>query len=104
MPLSALAAASVGMIVGVLSNDLFQYVAWFRDELLPADDEDHEWPGVIFIRASDSSSALAWGDELAKTCVDKFVRSTVEPWFEPVPVCAVVVAFGERLTAAEIGW
>lgn len=85
-------------------DGLYEYVAWFRDGSLPADDEDHEWPGVIFIRAGDSDSALAWGDELAKTCADTFVRSTAERWPDPVPVSSVIVSFGERLSAADIGW
>jgi hypothetical protein len=89
--------------VGVLDDQMFQYVAWFHDESLPADDEDYEWPGVIFIRAADGGSALAWGNELSKTCADTLVRSTAEPYLEPVRACGVVVSLGERLTAAEIG-
>jgi hypothetical protein len=90
--------------VGMHDDGLYEYVAWFHDESLPADDEDHEWPGVIFVRANNSDSALAWGDELAKTCADTFVRSTVERRPNPVPASSVVVSFGERLAAAEIGW
>lgn len=85
-------------------DGLYEYVAWFHDETLPTGDEDYEWPGVIFIRACDSESAAAWGDELARTCADTFVRSTVEPWSDPAPVPAVVVSFGKRLSADEIGW
>jgi hypothetical protein len=48
-------------------DNLYEYVAWFHDETLVADD-DYEWPGVIGIWANDCESALAWGDELAKTC------------------------------------
>lgn len=83
---------------------LYQYVAWFHNETLPVDDQDYEWPGVILIRAADQESALAWGDELAKTCADTFVRSTAEPLTESIQSTDVVVSVGQRVTAQEIGW
>lgn len=85
-------------------DDLFEYVVWFRNESLPPDDEDHEWPGVIFIHAPDGEAALAWGDVLAQTCEDTFLWSKVEPWLDPVPNGNVVATHGQLLTAAQIGW
>ena len=83
---------------------LFEYVAWFRDESLPPDHQDYEWPGCVWIEAADSESAQRWGDELAKSCPDKFLRSTVEPWLDPVPEGQPFARVGQRLTNAEIGW
>ena len=83
---------------------LFEYVAWFRDESLPPEDQDYEWPGCIWIEAADSASARRWGDELAKSCLDKFLWSTVEPWLDPVPEGSPLARVGQRLTAEEIGW
>jgi hypothetical protein len=85
-------------------NRLYEYVAWFHDEALPVDDEDYEWPGVIGIWANDRESAMAWGDELATTCAETFIRSAVEPWPSSGPSPTVMCTAGERLTAEQIGW
>lgn len=93
-----------GIIAVVAGDEVFEYVAWFRDDAVPHDDQDHEWPGVLFIRARDRDSALAWGDELARTCADPLIRSAAAAWAGPVPASAVVVPHGERRTAAALGW
>ncbi|WP_148308054.1 hypothetical protein [Actinoplanes friuliensis] len=85
-------------------DEIYEYVAWFHDETLPVDDQCHEWPGVVGIWARDPESAQAWGDELAKTCGDTFVRSTVEPWPISAAKPTVMCVVGQRLTAAQIGW
>ncbi len=86
-------------------NKLYEYVAWFQDQVLQVDDDqDYEWPGVIYVWAHDRESALAWGDELAKTCADTFVRSTAELWLSSGSSPDVVCSVGERLTAEQIGW
>jgi hypothetical protein len=88
----------------VPDGQLFQYVAWFCDETLLPDDEDYEWPGVLFIRAPDSRPARAWGDELAKTCSQRLVRSGVEPWLGPVPGKQVVIDCCQRASREVLGW
>ena len=88
----------------MVSEYLFEYVAWFRDSSLPPDDEDYEWPGVVYIFAATMDAAIAWGDHLAETCVDEFLHSTAEPQLDPVPPEGVFARDGEELTAQEIGW
>lgn len=83
---------------------LFEYVAWFRDSTLPPDDEDFEWPGIIYITAVSQEAARAWGDHLAKTCQDEFLRSTVAPQPGEVPAGQVSARDGEELTTEQIGW
>jgi hypothetical protein len=85
-------------------SPLFEYVAWFRDETLPPEDQDYEWPGIIYIRADTLQVARDWGDHLAQTCLDKFLWSNVEPYLDVPPVGQAVANDGEELTANEIGW
>lgn len=49
-----------------MSTKRYVYTAWFRDTLMPPDDQDYEWPACFLIEASTSGEALAWGDHLAR--------------------------------------
>ena len=83
---------------------LFEYVAWFRDHSLPPEDQDSQWPGIIYIRADTFEAARTWGDHLARTCQDTFLWSNAEPYLEAPPVGQPVADDGEELTAGQIGW
>jgi hypothetical protein len=48
------------------TDSAFEYVAWIRDNYLPPDDQDYEWPAVFLIVAANWEEAKAWGDHLAK--------------------------------------
>lgn len=86
------------------SAHVFEYVAWFRDASLPPEDQDHEWPGVVYISADNADAALAWGNHLAQSCSDELISSTVEPWLDSVPTGGPFTSDGEILSAADLGW
>ena len=50
----------------------YLYSAWFRDEALPSDDQDHEWVACFLIDASSPEEAQRAGDQLAR---DRAVRA-----------------------------
>ncbi|MEO8290463.1 MAG: hypothetical protein ABI649_05645 [Gaiellaceae bacterium] len=60
----------------------YEYVAWFRDERLPPDDQDYEWPAVFIVVADSAEAALAWGDRLAadyaQALSERFIHSGAE--------------------------
>jgi hypothetical protein len=60
----------------------FMYSAWFRDEQLPADYQDHEWVCMFIIEAQSAETALAWGDRIshryAARMGEPFIRSYLE--------------------------
>lgn len=87
-----------------MANDLFEYVAWFRDESLPVDDEDYEWPGVIYVWAHSAEAARAWGDHLAAKGMDLFLHSTVSKHDGPEPETSPIAVDGQELSADELGW
>lgn len=93
-----------GHVAGMTGEFVFEYVAWFRDSSLPPDDEDYEWPGIIYISAVTIDAAIAWGDHLAQTCLDELLYSSAEPQLDPVPFGGVLARDGEELTAEQIGW
>ena len=45
----------------------YLYTVWFRDASLRSNDQDHEFPACIVIRAKRADRARAWGDHLAES-------------------------------------
>lgn len=86
------------------SAHVFEYVAWFRHASLPPEDQDHEWPGVVYISAENADAALAWGNQLAQSCSDELISSKVEPWLDSVPIGEAFASYGEILSPADLGW
>ena len=60
----------------------FWYTAWIRDNRLPDDDQDYEWPLVFIIEGKTFTSAKEWGDLVAKRYAlnlrEEFVSSIIE--------------------------
>jgi hypothetical protein len=44
----------------------YLYSAWFRDDTLPTDDQDHEWVACFLVEASSPEDAQRAGDQLAR--------------------------------------
>ena len=65
----------------------YEYVVWFRNPALSADDQDYEWPAVFIIEASSANEAKSWGDRLAKgravRAGEIYLRSTAETYAQP---------------------
>jgi hypothetical protein len=88
------------------------YSAWFRNPILNADDQDHEWVAMIVILADSPDLAQAWGDRLAhdraKRTREPFIRSYLEPPSDYQQckdfVDAPRIAVGEEKSDAKIGW
>jgi hypothetical protein len=89
----------------------YVYTVWLRDNSLPAEDPDYEWPACFVIDGTTESSAMDWGDRLAQRYAamrgHDIVRSSAElleesrlPGTDNLPV----VAEGHDATDDEIGW
>jgi hypothetical protein len=87
---------------------LFEYVAWFCNPALPADDQDYEWPACFVVQARSAEAAEEWGDHLARSyatrCSEIFLRSCLD-----LPVGAPdrrlpVICVGEEASDRKIGW
>lgn len=89
----------------------FAYTVWLRNESLPADDQDYEWPACFVIDASTADAARRWGDRLAEryaaTSGERLIGSAVEavdtstlPGLDALPV----IADGEEAPDEKIGW
>ena len=77
----------------------YEYVVWFRDPTLPADDQDYEWPAVLIDEAPSAEEAKSWGDRLAKgravRAGEIYLRSTAEPYAQaPEKDLLPVVPYG----------
>jgi hypothetical protein len=89
-------------------DQAFEYVAWFRNESLDPDDEDHEWPAVFVVISTNADKAKRWGDVLASSYAarvetETFLWSSTEPVTEPHPKLPIV-RHGESATDDYIGW
>ncbi len=65
----------------------YLYTVWLRDASLRSEDQDHEFPACIVIRARRAEHARAWGDHLAKSLCSRrpemtFLHSSLEG-FDP---------------------
>jgi hypothetical protein len=89
----------------------YVYTAWLRDESLPSDDPDHEWPACFVIDGSTEASAKKWGDRLAEgyagTHGQSVLRSAAEaletstlPGVDILPV----ILEGQEAADDDIGW
>ena len=87
------------------------YTAWFRNDDLPADDPDCEWPACFVIDGTTESSAKDWGDRLSRRYAAEhrqaFLRSSTEtlehstlPGTDSLPI----VRQGQDASDEEIGW
>ena len=52
------------------------YSAWFRNTLLPPDDQDYEWVACIQINAKSKKLALEWGDTQTKLFLKQNITET----------------------------
>ena len=61
----------------------FWYTAWIRNNRLPNDDQDFEWPLCFIIEGQAEISAREWGDLVARKYAydekEEFVSSTIVP-------------------------
>ena len=85
-----------------------QYVVWFRDHAVPADDPSSEWCACLIIVAADGDAALAWGDQLAADYCRRwsgceFLRSYLDP-DEWVDASVPRVVAGQDTSDEVIGW
>ena len=59
----------------------FWYTAWLRDNRLPDDDQDYEWPLSFIIEGKTFTSAREWGDLVARRYAldvrEEFLSSTI---------------------------
>lgn len=89
----------------------YVYTAWFRNDDVPADDPDHEWPACFVIDGASRSSAKKLGDRLSRRYATEhrqdFLRSSTEalenstlPGTDSLPV----VREGQEISDEEIGW
>lgn len=67
----------------------FVYVAWLRDSTLGETDQDHEYPAVVLIHATDVSAAKSWGDELYSRVIAEqrqltLIRSEMQSRHDPM--------------------
>ena len=90
----------------------YLYTVWFRDNSVPKDDQDYEWPACIIINAKTESNALIWGNHLAKkyskeTSSLDMLWSKVESVFE-YSECDLsttpIIEYGYEASNSEIGW
>lgn len=91
----------------------FVYAAWFRDDSLPPDGQDHEWVACFFVDAERGSDAQAWGDHLAAGRVSRLpgepfirseVRSPADPYYAGCTLELPAVAYGTEVSDVFIGW
>jgi hypothetical protein len=85
---------------------LFEYVVWFRDESLPPDDQDFEWPACFLVEALSDTAAQKWGDHLAGSYATRtaqvFLWSRVDA---PSGSTGLpIVREGELASDSYIGW
>jgi len=89
----------------------YVYTVWLRDNSLPTDDPDYEWPACFIIDGTTESSTREWGDQLTRRHAaahhHDVVRSSVEsleasslPGTNKLPI----VVEGQDVTYDEIGW
>jgi hypothetical protein len=93
----------------------FEYSAWFRDECLPADQQDHEWIAVFLIEAESKALAKNWGDHLAssfsarrssETFLSSEIRDADQCYLESLPSnkALPLVRNGIEASDSDIGW
>jgi len=51
--------------------DSYEYVVWLRDESLPQDDQDYEWPAAFIVVAESSEAAIRWGDRITASYAER---------------------------------
>jgi hypothetical protein len=90
---------------------VFMYCAWFRDNQLNPDEQDHEWVAMFLVAAESSAAAQHWGDHLAHSFAlrnshEEFIRSYVEPpsKYEGCRGHVPHIEFGSEATDEHIGW
>jgi hypothetical protein len=92
----------------------FVYTVWFRNNSLPKEDQDYEWPACLVIHVSLKAEAQEWGDFLAgRKCENdpevEFVRSEVllpgDQCFHNVKWDEIPsVVYGEEASDEKLGW
>lgn len=87
----------------------YLYVIWLKDNSLPEDDQDHEYPICIYINAENEKSALEWGDFISNnyllnaTSIEK-VRSFIDFTKYDNNQYIPEINHGELPTDDKIGW
>ncbi len=90
--------------------DNYLYVAWFRDNLLDSNDQDHEWCACINIKTDSQEKALEWGDYLSKQYSSRnlnemFFKSYIDLDLSAQSDPSVPsIKYGQIASDKEIGW
>ncbi len=88
------------------------YTAWIRNNALPKEDQDYEWPACIIIESETEEKAANWGDHLSKQYCSRdefaeFLYSKIEG-FNKYSDCDLnsvpQIKFGYEASDDEIGW
>lgn len=89
----------------------YVYTAWLRDDSLPEDDPEFEWPACFVITGRSAESACEWGDHLARryslTHGLVMARSNIVAEADsalPGVAGLPVILEGKDATDEEIGW
>lgn len=88
------------------------FTVWFRNESLPPDEEDYEWPACFIISAANERKAQEWGGHLANRFSrshpnERLLRVKVEPIekYSTESLASVPrIEHGYEATDDEIGW
>ncbi|MDJ0663919.1 MAG: hypothetical protein QNJ75_05115 [Acidimicrobiia bacterium] len=89
---------------------LFEYVAWFQDDMFEPGDQDHQWPACFLLEAPSVELAQQWGDRLARSYAERaeqlFLHSTAGTATEAArsSESLPIVEYGEEVEDAHIGW
>ena len=87
----------------------YVFTAWFRDDSLAPDEQDHEWPACFEVLAASPEAATAWGAHLSKGYVARqshlaLLRYSVEALPAGPSGALPLVRYGVAATDREIGW
>lgn len=103
-------------MTGILDSvSQFEYSAWFRDESMPPDQQDHEWLAVFLIEAENEQLARSWGDQLARSFsarsghevfLSSAIRDTEGQYPQTVRLGKTLplIRYGVEANDSEIGW
>lgn len=88
------------------------YTVWFRDNLSPVGDEDHEYPVCLVIEAENEEKAKEWCDELSqdfskRNPANEVLNSKIEDidsYKGSEISSAPFIKYGYKASDEEIGW
>ncbi len=89
----------------------YVYTAWFRDDILPENDPDLEWPACFVIEGECAESIQGWGDSIAFEYAKKKEQTFLKSVIESVDISTLlgiellpVLKEGTQPEDEEIGW